>query len=121
MGTRAWLLHGPDRALQPLTVLEESEQHLLLDGSSLPDDGTVDLLVLSNGDELAVTDLLGDLELDTSMPSDEPDTADTATPVAEAPRQLSGYRGCQAAPSAGGALALGAALSLLARRRKRCR
>lgn len=119
-GSRAWLLYGPDRALEPIEVLEESSGRLLLDGSSLPADGTVDLLVLSKGSELSVTDLLGAISLDTSMPT--LDTADTASPEAGAPVELVGYRRCQTSPPGGPWLpALAAVIAAAGRRRKRCR
>jgi hypothetical protein len=119
-GSLAWLLYGSDRALEPIEVLSESPSLLTLDGSSLPAEGTVDLLVLSNGSELAVTDLLGAISLDTSMPT--PDTADTASPPAGAPADIVGYRGCQTTGSSGPwMLALALAIALADRRRTRCR
>jgi hypothetical protein len=89
-GTRAFALFGEDRNLVPLPRLYEDDQWLRFDASPLPDEGTVDLLVLSNGRELGVADLLGTTALDTAWAEDE----DTGRP-AWGDLVPAGYRGCQ--------------------------
>ena len=104
-GSRAFALFGHDRNLVALPRLYEDDRWLRFDASLLPDEGTVDLLVLSNGRELGVADLLGTTALDTAWPADE----DTAEPV-WGELVPAGYRGCQ---STGGSWSA-ALLTLLA-------
>jgi len=73
VGTRVWALTGSDRIPQALELVEASETSLEVDISSLPADGTVDLLLVSKGVEVAVADLFGALQIDTLRP----DPADT--------------------------------------------
>jgi hypothetical protein len=59
-GSRAYALLGPERALQPLSVRARSDTAIALDILRLPDnDGPVDIVLISNGVVLMVSDALG--------------------------------------------------------------
>ncbi len=79
-GAQAWALWGLDRPLVPLEVLSLSPGRLVLDRRDLPEGGTVDVLVLSQGREVAVVDVLGDPELDTAPAPDSGWVADSGEP-----------------------------------------
>lgn len=68
-GSRAWLLVGAERACVELALIRESDAELVyaFDASLDP---APDLVVLSNGYQLAVTDLLGSPTVDTGAPPD---------------------------------------------------
>ncbi len=57
-GTRAWALVGAHRAWIPLAVLEEDAGVLVIDSSGLPPSPNVDLVVWSNGTQVAALDLV---------------------------------------------------------------
>ncbi len=116
VGARAWALWGSDRALEPVAVLDWTEDALILDASALPRDLDVDVLVATNGAELAVVDALGIAALDTGAPRDTgaPGSGGADTGFV-ALRPL----GCGCAGTrtpAGGALGLLSLLMLLRRR-----
>lgn len=118
IGARAWGLWGTDRALEPVAVLDWAADALILDAAALPRDRPVDVLVATNGAELAVVDALGTAVLDTGAPGDtgfaEPGGADTG-PGAIALRPV----GCGCAGTrapTGGALGLLSLLMILRRR-----
>ncbi len=79
-GTEAWGIWGRDRALVPLVVLARRDGQLVLDRAGLPETGTVDVLLVSQGREVAVADVLGDPELDTAAPADSGWPTDTGEP-----------------------------------------
>ena len=107
-GNRVFALHGPDRALEPLTLLAESADRLVV--TSPAADGTVDLLVVSKGVEVGIADITGEPVIDTLRAVAE-DTGDRPVPVEGEPRH-----GCVAAPGPAPlfAIAIGA---LICRRR----
>ncbi|HJN73628.1 MAG TPA: M14 family zinc carboxypeptidase [Myxococcota bacterium] len=111
-GTRAFALYGDDRALAEIDVLDETATELRLGLSSLPADGTVDILVVSKGVEVGIADVFGELVFDTHR--EAVDTGDRAAAVEAEPRT-----GCSvpATHSSLLAIAIGA---LLARRRTTC-
>jgi carboxypeptidase T len=77
-GTRAWAMAGLARNLVPLTVLEQDSERLLIDAEAMEGlEGTLDLLVVSSGAQLAALDLAAGATVDTGAPQDthEPDTA----------------------------------------------
>ncbi len=76
-GTQAWALWGTDRPLIPIDTLSLSDEALVLDRGGLPTSGTVDLLLVSQGREVAVVDVLGDPELDTAPIPDSGGPIDT--------------------------------------------
>ena len=98
-GTLAFAL-GADRAWRPLEVLAESTTQVEVASPSL--DGTVDLLLVSNGVEVAIADVLGEPVIDTSQPL-EPEDTDVPEPAA----QDAGYEGC----ASGGRRTLGWSLA----------
>jgi hypothetical protein len=112
-GSQAWALWGSDRAPVPLTRLNESSTELIFEINVLPKATLVDLLVLSNGRQLAVVDVLGDPVVDTGEPIDTgTPTTDTAQPEEDASwtannsankSQTTGC-GCTHTPAAGGTL-----------------
>ncbi len=112
-GTRAFALFGTERALVELPELGGDDSWLGFDATALPLDGTVDLVVLSNGREVGVADLLGTPSVDTAFE----DTGDTGSFPAPPSLRLVpvGYRGCSTVPPAP---ALAWLLLLVARRRK---
>lgn len=111
VGTQVWALWGADRTMVPLSVLSESPDALVLDVSSLPETGTLDVVVVSNGAQVAVADVLGDPAVDTTEVRE--DTGDTG-----ACPEVVGYRQCSSGVGPGlWLLALGA---LLLRRENVC-
>ncbi len=109
-GTRAFALFGLERQLVELEALGGSADWVGFEASSLPSEGTVDLLLVSNGREVGVADLLGTLSLDTA----EPEPSDSGHPETGRPRLVpAGYRGCSSIPAGASGLWL---LLLLARR-----
>jgi carboxypeptidase T len=68
-GSRAWLLVGEERACVELELAYESADELVFafDASI---DASPDLVVLSNGYQLAVADMLGSATIDTGAPPD---------------------------------------------------
>lgn len=117
-GARAYGLWGPDRAWEPLAVLGQTEQVLVLDAAPLEsargagalDAGTATLVVVSAGEERAWP--LAAPADDTASLADP----DTGTPGAEVVRSTSDNRGCQPVPSPPGALGLVASLLAWSRR-----
>lgn len=109
-GSRAFALWGDARPLIELPLVEEDDRELVFDGSALPEEGRVDLVVVSAGSAQAVLDLEGAADVD-----------DRA--VVPAPARLASFtpeglpRGCATA-SASPALAL---LALATTRRARRR
>ncbi|MCP4804723.1 MAG: zinc carboxypeptidase [Proteobacteria bacterium] len=95
-GTRAWLLLE-DRAWRELVVTSETPTEVVLDGSSLPLDGTADLVLVSNGVEVAIADLLGEPVIDTSILPEPQDTGITDSSPSPAPDDP-GYEGCASVP-----------------------
>jgi hypothetical protein len=79
-GLQAWALWGLDRAMEPLEVLSRTENRLVLARETLPASGTVDVLLVSQGREVAVVNVLGDPELDTAAPPDSGLIRDTGEP-----------------------------------------
>jgi hypothetical protein len=69
-GTRAWALWGTHRPLVPIPVLEQDPDELVMDLSGLPVAENVDLLVVSNGTQLAILDIRVDPRVDTGLPPD---------------------------------------------------
>jgi len=69
-GSRAWAIHGPDRALTPLAILDEGPTHLRLDGSTLDRSVRTDVMVLSGGRHLARTDIFQTPERSHAMEGD---------------------------------------------------
>ncbi len=60
-GSRAWALSGTTRSPQPVAVGEESAVELVLDLAAWADAAEpVDLVLLTRGEQLAVSDVLGD-------------------------------------------------------------
>ncbi len=76
-GMKAWGIWGLDRSMIPLEILSRDDGRLVLDREPLPADGTVDLLLVSQGREVAVIDVLGNPELDTAAPPDSGWSEDT--------------------------------------------
>lgn len=91
-GSRIFAMTGTTRGLLELEVLSENDTLLVARTPEL--DGTVDLLLLSKGEELAIMDLLGDPELDPGKPVDP---VDTGAP-AQAWGPVQGYGGCSHSP-----------------------
>ena len=112
VGSRAFWLAGPERALVELDLVSEIEGQLRFDATGLPEDGTVDLLVLTNGRELAVVDLLGTPVLDTGDFRTQ-DTGEDPPPGDLVP---AGYRGCMGVPGSSAWVALLAGVALRRRR-----
>ncbi|MED5370302.1 MAG: M14 family zinc carboxypeptidase [Myxococcota bacterium] len=110
-----FLLSGPTRGLTRLELQEHSDTHLR---AALPEglSGTVDLLIVSRGEQLVIADLLGEPELDPGTPAEPLDTA----PPWQG-QQLVGYGGCSSAPRpVPGSLWLLLATPLLLWRARRC-
>ncbi|MCB9793255.1 MAG: succinylglutamate desuccinylase/aspartoacylase family protein [Alphaproteobacteria bacterium] len=116
-GSRAWLLDAGSRVPEAVTVLEERERALVLDLSDLPEAGTFDLLLWSNGRELAVADLLGEPQLDPGH-AGAPSSPRVSPAQADTPAREPSYASCSTPTSA--ARLPWPALLLLLLRRRRC-
>ncbi|MFT5586495.1 MAG: hypothetical protein ACI9VR_004094, partial [Cognaticolwellia sp.] len=94
-GSRIFALSGSTRGLVELDVLSESDTLLVVQAPDIPgENGTLDLMLLSKGEALAIMDLLGTPKLD---PGTLADPTDTGTP-AEAWGPVQGYGGCSHSP-----------------------
>lgn len=91
-GTRIFAMTGTSRGLVELEVYSESETLVVAQAPQV--DGTVDLLLLSKGEALAIMDLLGTPQLDPGTPADP---VDTGVP-AQALGPVQGYGGCSHGP-----------------------
>ena len=91
-GTRIFAMTGTTRGLVELEVFSESSTLVVAQAPQL--DGTVDLLLLSKGEALAIMDLLGTPQLDPGTPADP---VDTGVP-AQALGPVYGYGGCSHGP-----------------------
>ncbi len=118
-GSRAWALAGTARAMTPLEVFQLEEGVLRLDASAaadLPD--PLDLLLVSDGAQLAAADIRGALVLDTATPSDTGLSGDSEPSSSAQP----GTRGCSCSMTHAAPLArllhLVTLASLLAGRRR---
>jgi len=92
-GTRAWALWGPERPLVPVPVVAQDPESVVMDLSDLPVAENVDLLVLSNGTQLAILDIRVEPRVDTGFP---PDTGAREGPILER-----GGCGCTGVPLRG--------------------
>ncbi len=105
VGSRAWAIGGLSRAMTPLELLESSGTSLRWDAGPLEDlDGTIDLLVVSSGAQLAALDLASGAVVDTGAPSDtEPPEPDSEpAPGDSRPGVVArGTCGCAASSDAG--------------------
>lgn len=119
-GSRAWALGGRTRNLVPLAVLSEEEGRLDLDGTPLDAlSDPVDVLVLTNGAQLAVLDVNGSPQVDTGAPPSDTGWRDTARgDTASRPLGPGGPCGCGPGGAASSASPL-LALLLLLRHRNR--
>ena len=127
-GTRAWALSGLARNPVALTILGQGSELVEIDAAPLAElDGTIDLLLVSSGAQLAALDLAAGAVIDTGAPSDtyEPDSG--APPGDSRPR-VEGRGQCGCAGSGGRGLApamflvtLASLVCLRRRRRNPCR
>jgi hypothetical protein len=83
-GCQIWGIWGTDRGMTPVTVLSVSESIIVLDPVGIPlESETVDLLLVTNGRQVVLLNIGGDVVLDTGVtPADTgvtPDTEDTDT------------------------------------------
>lgn len=109
VGSAVFALVGEERAWLSLPILQEDESGLLADLSDLArGEGTVDLVVLSRGQQVPILDLFGEPMIDEGPP----DSSVDSTPPCDSPRE----RGCHGAPGAPSPLALLFALFLGSRR-----
>ncbi len=96
-GSRIFALQGTTRGLVELELLGETDT--LIRARALDwdpqEDGTVDLVLLSKGETLAIMDLLGTPELDPGTPADPRDTGAPA----QAWGPVQGYGGCSHSPA----------------------
>jgi hypothetical protein len=127
-GTRAWAVAGPARNPLALTVLEQSADLVRLDATPLAElDGTIDLLLVSSGAQLAALDLAAGAVVDTGAPSDTQEPDSGVSPGDSRPR-IEGRGQCGCASSRGRGLApamflvtLASLVRLRRRRRNPCR
>ncbi|MBW2255195.1 MAG: succinylglutamate desuccinylase/aspartoacylase family protein [Deltaproteobacteria bacterium] len=108
-GTRAWALWGTQRPLVPVPMVDQGPEELVMDLSGLPVAENVDLLVLSNGTQLAILDIRVEPRVDTGLPPD--------TGVRDGPTLERGGCGCAGVPLVG-ASSLLLLLPLVLRRRQ---
>jgi hypothetical protein len=119
-GSQAWALFGAARAPVPIAILSETTETLIVDVSGLeeaPD--PIDMVVVSNGYQLAALDIRGAAGVDTGAPEDtgEGTDRDTGGPISTPPkRKPKPSKGCHTAPWAPG-LGLLVTFVALARRR----
>jgi len=104
-GSRAWALVGPQRTWTPLPVSSESTTRLVIDPSGVPPAAHADLVILSNGIQVAALDL---------PPTGTPDTGSLDT---SAPLLVKGGCGCTSG-DVSGAWSMLPLLFLLIRRRR---
>jgi hypothetical protein len=76
-GSRVWALWGTDRALVPLTVTDESTTTITLAGGWTPEvSEPIDLVLFTNGRQLALVDVLNGAVVDTGSPRADTGAAD---------------------------------------------
>lgn len=113
-GSRAWVVSGEARSMTPLALLGESSNQLGFDAAPLAAlAGPLDLIVVSNGAQLAVADVAAGWGVDTGEPRDSStpwyDSGDSGGGLAP------GGGGCGCGSSPPGRVALALFLVTLAR------
>ncbi|MGB0641483.1 MAG: M14 family zinc carboxypeptidase, partial [Myxococcota bacterium] len=88
-GSQVWAFWGTHRVPVPVPILSQSTSNIILNGSALPiEEETIDLLLWSKGEQVAVVDILDMIEPgedvpDSDDPSDPDDPPDTQDPDGE--------------------------------------
>lgn len=75
-GTALYALVGEERAWIALPLLSADDASLVADSQALPDTGTVDLVVVSQGLQIPIVDLLGEPVIDEGPSLDSGDSTD---------------------------------------------